>query len=285
MSSVAEPVSIVAAYRFVDLPDAEALRASLFDSARAAGLKGTLLIAHEGINFTLAGAPQAMQRWLDALMADTRFAGLPLKRHRGEGMPFQRLKVKLKREIIRMNEPAIRPAAGRAPSVDAVTLARWLTQGHCDAGRPVVLLDTRNGFEVDAGAFQNTLDWRLERFSDFPAALQAHRDALQGKTVVSYCTGGIRCEKAALWMAQQGVPHVHQLEGGILRYFEALPDAPHWQGRCFVFDEREGLGPPEAPAGRQGQQGATGADGADAADGAEGATEVADRSPDRTETA
>jgi len=104
-----------------------------------------------------------------------------------------------------------------------------------------VLLDTRNGFEVDAGAFEGAVDWRLAQFSDFPAALDAHRDHLQGKTVVSYCTGGIRCEKAALWMAQAGVEHVLQLDGGILRYFEAARGAPHWRGSCFVFDERSGL--------------------------------------------
>jgi UPF0176 protein len=105
-------------------------------------------------------------------------------------MPFRRLLVKVKREIIRMNRPAVRPAAGRAPAVSAHTLARWLAQGHCDEGRTVVMLDTRNAFEVDAGAFDGAIDWRLGKFSDFPAALQAHRADLHGKTVVSYCTGG-----------------------------------------------------------------------------------------------
>jgi UPF0176 protein len=103
------------------------------------------------------------------------------------------------------------------------------------------MLDTRNGFEVDAGAFEGAIDWRLERFSDFPAALAAHRDQLAGKTVVSYCTGGIRCEKAALVMQALGVERTFQLEGGILRYFEQTDGAPGWRGRCFVFDEREEL--------------------------------------------
>jgi UPF0176 protein len=125
--------------------------------------------------------------------------------------------------------------------VDAATLAHWLQQGRCDAGREVVMLDTRNGFEVDAGAFENAIDWRLNRFSDFPAALEQHREALQGKTVVSYCTGGIRCEKAAIWMAAAGIDNVLQLDGGILRYFEQAPGAPHWRGDCFVFDGRTGL--------------------------------------------
>jgi len=231
-------VSIVAAYRFVDLPDAAALRETLFDSAQAAGLKGTLLLAEEGINLSLAGAHGALHGWMDRLQADRRFTDLDAKWHRAAAVPFRYLRVKHKREIIRMNQPTVRPAAGRAPGVDAVTLAHWLAEGRCDQGRPVVMLDTRNAFEVDAGAFEGALDWRLAKFSDFPAALAAHADQLAGKTVVSYCTGGIRCEKAALWAAQAGVPNLLQLEGGILRYFEELPGAPHWRGRCTVFDER-----------------------------------------------
>ena len=233
--------AVVAGYRFVELDDCAALRDRLFDCALRAGLKGTVLLAPEGINFNLAGAPLAVQRWLDTLNEDPRFQGLQPKRHTAVVLPFKRLRVKVKAEIIRMNELGIRPHAGRAPSVDGRTLARWLAAGHCDEGRPVVLLDTRNGFEVDAGAFDGALDWRLSKFSDFPAALKKHRSGLAGKTVVSYCTGGIRCEKAALWMQQAGVPHALQLDGGILRYFEVVPGAPHWRGRCFVFDERVAL--------------------------------------------
>ena len=237
-----EAVSIVAAvvagYRFVELDDCAALRERLFDSALRAGLKGTVLLAPEGINFTLAGSPVALDLWLSVLTADPRFQGLNLKQHKANALPFKRLRVKVKQEVIRMNKRGVRPHTGRAPSVDGCTLARWLAAGHCDEGRPVVLLDTRNGFEVDAGAFEGALDWRLSKFSDFPAALQVHRAELEGKTVVSYCTGGIRCEKAALWMQQAGVPHALQLDGGILRYFELAAGAPHWRGNCFVFDER-----------------------------------------------
>jgi UPF0176 protein len=156
-------------------------------------------------------------------------------------VPFRHLRVKVKHEIIRMNEPSLRPAAGRAPAVGAATLARWLEKGRCDEGRPVRLLDTRNGFEVDAGAFDGALDWRLGKFSDFPAAFEQHRAKLEGQTVVSYCTGGIRCEKAALLMRARGLPHVLQLEGGILKYFEETAGAPGWRGECFVFDQRKTL--------------------------------------------
>lgn len=132
--------------------------------------------------------------------------------------------------------------------LDAPTLARWLDTGRDDAGREVVTLDTRNAFEVDAGRFRGALDWRLQRFSDFPAAVRAQAAALAGKTVVSYCTGGIRCEKAALVLQETGVESVFQLDGGILKYFEQT-GGRHFEGRCFVFDERQLLDAALQPAG------------------------------------
>jgi UPF0176 protein len=145
-----------------------------------------------------------------------------------------------------MDQPTIAPQDGRAPAVDAHTAKRWLDQGHDDNGRPVVTLDTRNAFEVDHGSFDGAIDWRLGKFSDFPAALQAHRADLEGKTVVSFCTGGIRCEKAVLAMQAAGLDNVWQLEGGILKYFEETGGA-HFHGKCFVFDEREALDAQLAP--------------------------------------
>ena len=234
---------VIAAYLFVDIDDGPALRDRLQAAAQGAGLKGTVLIAPEGINISLAGPPAAVLGWLALLRADRRFAAVEVKTHSAATLPFGRLRFKLKREIIRMNELGLRPQAGRAPAVDAATLQRWLDTGRCDAGRPVVMLDTRNAFEVDAGSFAGALDWRLAKFSDFPAALQAHQAELQDKTVVSFCTGGIRCEKAALWMAQVGVQHVWQLDGGVLRYFEQTRGAPHWRGDCVVFDARGAVDP------------------------------------------
>lgn len=242
------PVLNIAAYRFVELDDLPALQQRLRERAEAAAIKGTVLLAPEGINLFLAGDAAAVRGWLAGLCADARFAGLEVKESFSAAVPFGRLRVRIKREIIRMNQSAIRPAAGRAPAVDGPTLARWLRQGRCDEGRPVVMLDTRNGFEVDRGAFDGAVDWRLGRFSDFPAALAAHRADLQGKTIVSYCTGGIRCEKAAIWMREQGLAHALQLDGGILRYFETVPGAPHFHGECFVFDQRVALDAALAPA-------------------------------------
>jgi UPF0176 protein len=230
----------VSAYRFVPLPDAAGLREPLLRRAGELALKGTILLAGEGINLFLAGAPAAVRTFLQELRADPRLAGLEAKESWSEQVPFGRLLVKFKREIIRMNHPAIQPAAGRAPAVDAATLKRWLDQGHDDQGRPVVTLDTRNAFEVDHGSFDGAIDWRLGKFSDFPQALQEHLGELKDKTVVSFCTGGIRCEKAALVMREAGLRDVWQLEGGILKYFEETGGA-HFHGKCFVFDEREAL--------------------------------------------
>jgi UPF0176 protein len=230
----------VSAYKFVALPDAADLREPLLARAGALGLKGTILLAEEGINLFLAGDESSVREFLFHLRADPRLADLEAKESWSDAVPFGRLLVKKKREIIRMNHPAIQPAAGRAPALDAATLERWLDQGHDDAGRPVVTLDTRNAFEVDYGTFEDAIDWRLQKFSDFPQALERHLPELQGKTVVSFCTGGIRCEKAALVMREAGLQDVWQLEGGILKYFEQTGGA-HFRGTCFVFDAREAV--------------------------------------------
>ena len=214
------------------------------EQAAAAGLKGTVLLAEEGINLFLAGERAAIDGWLDWLRNGPWFQGLlddlEVKFSTSDGVPFRKLLVKIKREIIRMDHPTIRPAAGRAPAVDARTAARWLQQGKDDEGRDVVMLDTRNAFEVDEGTFDGAIDWRIGKFTEFPAAVQAHRAELEGKTVVSFCTGGIRCEKPATYMTDAGIDHVYQLEGGILKYFEET-GGTGFNGTCFVFDERETL--------------------------------------------
>ncbi len=224
------------------MPDAADLRQPCLDQALARQLKGTILIAEEGINFFLAGSAESVRGFLDWLRLDPRLADLNPKESWSATQPFRKMLVKVKREIIRMNHPSIRPAQGRAPAVTPATAKRWLDQGHDDEGRAVVTLDTRNQFEIDHGTFDNTLNWGLSKFTEFPDAVQAHKAALQDKTVISFCTGGIRCEKAAIYMRNAGLEHVYQLEGGILKYFEEVGDA-HYNGGCFVFDEREALAP------------------------------------------
>jgi UPF0176 protein len=232
----------IAAYKFVAISDGPALRDHLLERSRALELRGTVLVTPEGINMFLAGAEAAVEEFLALLRADARFADLVAKKSWSATQPFRRMLVKCKREIIRMDHPAIQPASGRAPGVEPATLKRWLDQGHDDEGKPVALLDTRNAFEVDYGTFEGAIDWRITKFTEFPEAVAAHREQLAGKTVVSFCTGGIRCEKANLLMHEMGLDNTLQLEGGILRYFEDVGGA-HYRGDCFVFDGREALAP------------------------------------------
>ncbi len=236
----------VSAYLFTRLDDPHALRGVVRERAGRAGLKGTILLAEEGINLFLAGDETRLRGFLAELREDPRFDALTAKESWSERQPFGRMLVKVKREIIRMDHPTIRPAAGRAPAVAPATLRRWIDDGRDDDGRDLVLLDTRNAFEVGYGSFANAIDWRIDRFSRFPDAVAAHRADLEGKTVVTYCTGGIRCEKAALYLREQGIEAL-QLEGGILGYFDAV-GGEHWTGECFVFDEREALTPHIAPS-------------------------------------
>lgn len=249
----------IAAYKFVTLDDVQDLREPMLAAADALGLKGKVLLAPEGINLFLAGPAEAVRAYVLGLRQDPRLADLHVKESWSSTVPFKRMLVKVKGEIIRMNHPLVRPdRAPRAPAVDPLTLKRWLDQGCDDAGRPVVMLDTRNAFEVDLGKFVGAVDWRIGKFSDFPQALQAHAADLAGKTVVSYCTGGIRCEKAAMVMealapmggaqpADSSGFQTYQLDGGILNYLEKVGTVDqgatkqHWQGECFVFDHRVAL--------------------------------------------
>jgi UPF0176 protein len=246
MRAVNTQVLNISCYKFVPLPDAAQLRDQLADQTQRLALRGTILLAEEGINFFLAGPAEAVREVVNTLRQDPRLADLAPKESWSDHQPFRKMLVKVKREIIRMNHPTIRPAEGRAPAVTPAKVRRWLAQGHDDDGRPVVTLDTRNAFEVDHGTFEGAVDWRINKFTEFPDALRAHKAELQGKTVVSFCTGGIRCEKAAILMREEGLPHVYQLEGGILKYFEET-DGAHYQGSCFVFDEREALAPDLSP--------------------------------------
>ena len=230
----------ISAYKFVNLPDAPTLRDLLHGWALELELKGTVLLAGEGINLFLAAPEAAVRSFIARLHQDPRFADIAPKESWSASQPFKKMLVKVKNEIIRMDHPAIQPSAGRAPAVSAATVKRWLDQGVDDNGRPVVTLDTRNAFEVDHGTFDGAIDWRIDKFSQFPAALNEHKAELEGKTVVSFCTGGIRCEKAAILMREVGLDSVYQLEGGILKYFEET-DGAHYHGSCFVFDERRTL--------------------------------------------
>ena len=236
----------IAAYKFITFDDTVERRALFQETCRELELKGTILLTPEGINMFLAGTRANIDSFLVWLRSDARFADIAVKESLSDEQPFNRMLVKLKREIITMKHPLIKPELGRAPFVSALDLKRWLDQGHDDEGKPVVMVDTRNAFEVDVGTFDNTIDYRIEKFTEFPAKIEAHKEELNSKTVVTFCTGGIRCEKAAIHMKNIGYDSVYQLEGGILKYFEEAGGA-HYQGDCFVFDRRTALNPQLEP--------------------------------------
>lgn len=229
-----------AAYHFVPIADPGALASQLHAWAEAGQLRGTSLVAGEGINLFLAGGEGAVLAFYQHLRADPRFSAIRIKFSYSRGQPFARLKTRVKPEIISFRRDDASPLAGRAPAVAPATLAQWLQQGHDDQGRRVVLLDTRNRQEVEHGTFAGAVTLPIDKFTDLPEAIESHRDGWADATVVSFCTGGIRCEKAALWMHGAGMDNVLQLEGGILGYFEQVGGAGY-DGRCFVFDERVAL--------------------------------------------
>jgi UPF0176 protein len=232
----------VAAYRFVDLDGLPERRLRLRALGDRLGIRGTILLAPEGINLFLSAQAEALREFLGELAADPAFEGLSPRESWSRDIAFARFLVRLKREIITFRRPGLRPAAGRAATVSPADLRRWLDAGHDDDGKPVVMVDTRNRFEVEVGSFRGALDLGLHSFTDLPAALAQRRDELAGRRVVTFCTGGIRCEKAALAMAEDGFDDVVQLDGGVLGWFEAQ-GAAHWDGELFVFDRRVAITP------------------------------------------
>lgn len=232
----------ISAYKFITFNDTAEKRPEFIAKCEELNLKGTILLTPEGINMFLAGLRHEIDAYMAWLHTDPRFADVVAKESLSDHQPFTKLLIKLKPEIITMRMPLIKPEDGRAPSVDAHTLKRWLDQGHDDNGKAIVMVDTRNDFEVDVGSFDNTIDYRITKFTEFPAVIEANRDTLNDKTVVTFCTGGIRCEKAAIHMQNVGYDSVYQLEGGILKYFEEVGGA-HYHGDCFVFDYRTALNP------------------------------------------
>lgn len=230
----------IAAYHFVPIDDPPALALRLQALAEAGALRGTALVAPEGINLFLAGTENTVRAFIDALRKDARFAAIPVKESLSHAQPFARLKVKVKSGIISFRHDGASPLDGRAPAVSPETLACWIAQGQDDAGRRLVLLDARNREEVHYGTFADALTLPIDHFTDLPEAIAQHREALRDATVVSFCTGGIRCEKAALWLRNDGMDNLLQLDGGILGYFERVGGAGY-DGRCFVFDARVAL--------------------------------------------
>lgn len=226
-------IVICALYKFVTLDDYKALQAPLRDHCNAQGIKGTLLLANEGINGTVAGCREAIDSLLAYLKQDTRFADIDYKESFGDSMPFYRMRVRLKKEIVKLDVPGIDPNK---------QVGQYVAPEHWNAlisDPDVVLIDTRNDYEVEIGTFEGAVDPHTDKFTEFPDYVARTLDPSKNKKVAMFCTGGIRCEKASAYMLAQGFEEVYHLQGGILNYLEKVqPAESMWQGECYVFDHR-----------------------------------------------
>ncbi len=230
-------VTNLSAYRFAPLTGLKALRTRLLARCAAADLRGTILLSPEGVNLFVAGGRAEIDGLLAELHGVPGLVGLEPKFSESAAQPFQRMLVKIKKEIIAFGVEGIDPAARPSPKIAAATLRQWL-----DEGRPVTLLDTRNDYEVQLGTFRGARPIGIGQFREFPAAVAQLPAELKEQPVVMFCTGGIRCEKAGPFMERAGFRQIFQLDGGILRYFEECGGA-HFDGECFVFDQRVGVDP------------------------------------------
>jgi len=230
-------ITNIAAYKFANLTDLKSLRENLVTLCKGWGLKGTILLSTEGINLFVAGPAAEIELLLAELRGIKGLEGLAPKCSESAEQPFRRMLVRIKKEIIAFGVEGIEPAKYTSPRIEAQTLKQWL-----DEGRPVTLLDTRNDYEVKLGTFKNAHIIGVDSFRDFPEAVRKLPEELKHQPIVTFCTGGIRCEKAAPFMEREGFEQVWQLEGGILKYFEEVGGA-HYDGECFVFDQRVGVDP------------------------------------------
>ncbi len=224
---------IVAYYKFVDLPDFEARKEPLLEVCERNGVKGTVLLAAEGINSTMAGSESGIEAVLDYLQSDAAIGALTVKRSWSDECPFYRMKVRLKKEIVRLGMPDVNP---NDQVGEYVAPEEW---NALISDPDVVLVDTRNGYEYEIGTFKGALDPRTKSFRDFPEYVKNELADKKSKKVAMFCTGGIRCEKSTSYLLKEGFEKVYHLEGGILNYFEKV-DAKDslWEGDCFVFDNR-----------------------------------------------
>lgn len=226
-------IVVAALYKFVTLSDFEALREPLLQTMRDSDVKGTLLLAEEGINGTVAGSRQGIDALLAWLQADPRLADIDHKESYCDEPPFYRTKVKLKREIVTLGVPDVDPNRRVGTYVEPSDWNALIDDPE------VLLIDTRNAYEVAIGSFEGAVDPRTRSFREFPDYVKAHYDPAKHKKVAMFCTGGIRCEKASSFMLNEGFEEVYHLKGGILKYLEEVPEEQtRWRGDCFVFDNR-----------------------------------------------
>jgi UPF0176 protein len=234
---MSELIYNIAGYQFALLSELKDLRMHLLDWCKKNHLKGTILLSAEGINLFLAGSKNSIELFLAEVRKLAGLESFQVKYSESDYQPFTRMLVKIKKEIISFGIDEVNPAKYTSPRMTATTLKQWL-----DEGKPVTLLDTRNDYEVKLGTFRNAVPIGINHFRDFPDAVKNLPEELKNQSIVTFCTGGIRCEKAAPYLELQGFENIFQLEGGILKYFEEA-GGDHYDGECFVFDHRVGLDP------------------------------------------
>jgi UPF0176 protein len=223
----------IAGYKFTTLEHLPELRTYLLNQCQTLALKGTILLSPEGINITLAGTTTGIASLKAWLNTDLRFADITFRESQSAILPFKRLKVRIKKEIITLRQPEIQPAVQRAPAISPQQFKQWL-----DEKRAITILDTRNDYEVQLGTFTGAIQLNIQDFCELPIAIENISTA---KPIVLFCTAGIRCEKAALYLLNKKIfSEVYQLDGGILNYFATVGGA-YYDGTCFVFDERIAL--------------------------------------------
>lgn len=224
----------ITAYKFISLNEADLvdIQSRCRQKATESALKGTILLSTEGINLMLAGELRNVEQFKQFLKEETSVGDLIYKESFSDDFPFLRLFVRIKPEIISMGCPEIKPAGKTAPSVSPEIFRRWYRDK-----KEMIILDVRNDYEVAAGHFANALDLNLQTFREFPEALDQLSENIKSKPIVTYCTGGIRCEKASALMLEKGFQEVYQLDGGILNYLECCGEE-FYEGDCFVFDNR-----------------------------------------------
>lgn len=228
-------IANITGYKFTPITDTKLLQEKIINLSEENNLKGTVLISDKGINFSVAGLIENTCKFVKVIKKDKQFSDIDIKTTFNEYQPFRKMLVRIKKEIISMGVDEINPYEFTGEKIKPFELNKKL-----DAGEDVILLDTRNEYEVRLGTFENAIDLNLDSFRDFPTKINGLREQIGDKEIVMFCTGGVRCEKASALMLKSGFKNVKQIDGGVINYFKETGGA-HWNGDCFVFDDRVAL--------------------------------------------
>lgn len=228
-------IANITGYKFTPIEDTSNLQKDISNCSNKLKLKGTVLISNKGLNFSIAGTRDNVDTFIEFLYTYERFKNMPIKTTYNDYQPFRKMLVRIKKEIISMGVDDIDPFVFTGAKISPLELNEKLNNNE-----DVVLLDTRNEYEVRLGTFENTIDLNLDSFRDFPNEMEYLKKTLEGKDIVMFCTGGVRCEKASALMLKNGFQNVRQIDGGIINYFKET-GGNHWKGDCFVFDDRVAL--------------------------------------------